>query len=380
MNILVVAHYQNDGSPTAIFIHDQVRAYAALGHQVQVIVPIPYGKQGYQTDSRFRSALREIDGIPHWFVRYLSLSKYGSRGLNSSCCIAAIKGKLPALLGGFCPDVIHAHTLGFDSAIGVWLKAQFSCPLVVTTHGSDASVPYEQGRLQWLRQQCDRADTVVAVSSVLANKLRASGTAAPVCSILNGFAIRNLPENLAKRPCTMLQAGALLSAKRQTVTLRAFAALKKKYPDMTLTLVGQGPEQENLNALCAELGIAEAVRFTGQLSNQNVLAEMAQARFFCMPSVREGFGIVYLEAMACGCITIGTEGEGIADLIENGKNGFLVPPDDPDAIVDVAEWCFAHPGPADAIAQRGKQVAMTLTWEKNAVKYIALFQSLIQQK
>lgn len=380
MNILVVAHYQNDGSPTAIFIHDQVRAYAALGHQVQVIVPIPYGKQGYQTDSRFRSALREIDGIPHWFVRYLSLSKYGSRGLNSSCCIAAIKGKLPALLGGFCPDVIHAHTLGFDSAIGVWLKAQFSCPLVVTTHGSDVSIPYEQGRLDWIRETGDKADSIVAVSSALADKVRASGTKKPVCTILNGFAIQHLPPNIERQPGSIIQVGYLQDQKRQAITLRAFADLQERHPEMSLTLVGKGPEREHLEALSRELGVAESVHFTGQISNQEVLTEMAKAQFFCMPSVREGFGIVYLEAMACGCITIGTEGEGIADLIENGKNGFLVPPDDPDAIVDVAEWCFAHPGPADAIAQRGKQVAMTLTWEKNAVKYIALFQSLIQQK
>ena len=96
-----------------------------------------------------------------------------------------------------------------------------------------------------------------------------------------------------------------------------------------------------------------------------------------MPSIPEGFGIAYLEAMASGCITIGTEGEGIADLIVSGKNGFLVPPDDPDSIVRVIEWCLEHPEEADIIAERGRKDALGLTWEYNAKQYINLFQELL---
>ena len=80
--------------------------------------------------------------------------------------------------------------------------------------------------------------------------------------------------------------------------------------------------------------------------------------------------------MANGCITIGTEGEGIADLIVSGENGFLVPPDDPQAIVQVIEWCLAHPGEAAAIAERGRQDAQGLTWASNARQYIKLFEEV----
>lgn len=72
-----------------------------------------------------------------------------------------------------------------------------------------------------------------------------------------------------------------------------------------------------------------------------------------MPSVREGFGMVYLEAMSCGCITIGTEGEGIADFIISGKNGILVPPDEPDAIVAAVESCLSDPAYAASLAEQG---------------------------
>ena len=172
--------------------------------------------------------------------------------------------------------------------------------------------------------------------------------------------------------------GHLIAQKHFDTTLRAFARLKETQPAACLTIVGHGPEQKALEQLAQVLGVSNAVRFTGQLSNEGVLAEMSRAQFFCMPSVREGFGIVYLEAMAAGCITIGTKGEGIADLIANGENGFLVPPESPDAIEQVMAWCLAHPQEAAAIAQHGKQDAMALTWDSNAKKYLELFRTLTE--
>ena len=144
-------------------------------------------------------------------------------------------------------------------------------------------------------------------------------------------------------------------------------------------MIGWGREQENLKNLCISLGVSDSVRFVERIPNAEVLAEMAKTQFFCMTSVREGFGIVYLEAMASSCITIGTQGEGIADFIENGKNGFLVPPDDPEAIVQVMEWCLAHPQEAATIAARGEAAARELTWEANAKKYLELFAFLCRR-
>lgn len=378
MNILVVAHYQNDSSPTAIFVHDQVKAYAALGHRVRVIVPIALGKHGFLTGGRFRSYRERIDGTEHFFVRHLSLSKYGAGGFNTRRAIGAVARQYDRLFADFTPDIIHAHTLGFDSEIGAWLKARLHVPLVVTTHGSDTSIPYEQGQLSWLAEEVAPADHVAAVSSALAKKLADSGTKTPISVILNGFRVQALPAATEKEPCSVIQVGHLIAQKHFDTTLRAFALLKETQPAACLTIVGHGPEQKALEQLAQVLGVSNAVRFTGQLSNEGVLAEMSRAQFFCMPSVREGFGIVYLEAMAVGCITIGTEGEGIADLIANGENGFLVPPESPDAIEQVMAWCLAHSQEAAAVAQHGKQDAMALTWDSNAKKYLELFRTLTE--
>lgn len=376
MNILVVCHYGLYTDLSASFVHNQVKAYAALGHRVRVIIPVAIGKK--LTGQRIGPSLsvRKEGGAELYYLRFLSLSNYGEKRFNASSAIAALRPKLGKILDGFQPEVIHAHTLGFDSGIGVWLKEQLGCPLVVTTHGSDTSIPMEQGKGAEMKALCDRADRVVSVSSALGGKLRACGTNTPITTILNGFALEHLPKDCAKQSLTVLQVGNLLKQKRADVTLRAFARTRQTHPEAGLTIIGQGPERSALESLCEELDVTDAVRFTGRIPNQKVLSEMAKAQFFIMPSVREGFGIVYLEAMACGCITIGTEGEGIADLIVSGENGFLVPPDDPDAIVRVIEWCIEHPEESAAIAERGRQDALGLTWGKNAETYIRLFEEI----
>ena len=379
MNILVVCYYGLYQDLSCSFVHAQAREYARLGHRVRVLVPIPYGKRDWD-GSRFSAVPRRMDGVELVPLRYFTFSKYGKKGLNAQSALLALRPRLAALLRDFPPDVIHAHTLGFTSRVGVWLKGRLDCPLVVTTHGSDTSIPVEQGRAAELKPFCDAADRIVAVSSALADKLRTCGTKTPISVVLNGFQPRFLPKDTPKVPLSFIQVGNLLEQKRFHVTIRAFAAIRERHGEASLTIIGQGPERDALTALCRELGVKDSVRFLGQVPNETVLAEMAKAQFFCMPSVREGFGIVYLEAMASGCVTIGTEGEGIADLIVSGENGFLVPPDDPEAIVRVVEGCLRDPADTAAVSERGRQDAMALTWEANARQYLPLFQSLSERK
>lgn len=375
MNILVVCYYGLYQDLSCSFVHAQAREYVRLGHRVRVLVPIPYGKRDWD-GSRLSASPRRADGVELVPLRYLTLSKYGEKGFNTKSAVLALRPRLGRLLAGFSPDVIHAHTLGFNSQVGAWLKGRLGCPLVVTTHGSDTSIPVEQGRAAELKPFCDAADRIVAVSSALADKLRTCGTKTPISVVLNGFQPRFLPKDTPKGPLSFIQVGNLLEQKRFHVTIRAFAAIRERHGEASLTIIGQGPERDALTALCRELGVETAVRFLGQVPNETVLAEMAKAQFFCMPSVREGFGIVYLEAMASGCVTIGTEGEGIADLIVSGENGFLVPPDDPEAIVRVVEGCLRDPADTAAVSEWGKRDARELTWERNAWQYVKVFEEV----
>ncbi len=379
MNILVVAHYQGDGSPSAIFIHDQVRAYLALGHRVRVLAPIAIGKTGW-SGKKWGGLVQQmdIDGATYIFMRYLSLSHYGNGWFNTASATTSLRKCVSRLVNGFQPDVIHAHTLGFDSELGALLKERLHVPLVVTTHGSDTSIPYERGKITRLKSTCNRADTIVAVSSALGKKVAASGTNTTIRTILNGFQIGNTCAACRTNPYSVLQVGALSQQKRVFQTVEAFAQVKADFPDAVLTLVGEGQERKHLEEQCATLGISDSVQFLGYLPNKEALQVMAQHTVFVMPSVREGFGIVYLEAMASGCITIGSQGEGIADFIRDGENGFLVPTDSPGTIAEKILWCFQHLKEGQDIAQQGRRDALTQTWEKNALEYQQLFMNLLE--
>lgn len=375
MNILVICHYGLYQNPAISFVHAQVREYVKLGHCVRVIVPVALGKKAWK-QGKWRAIPYTLDGVEIYPVRYMSISKIGNDWFNLWAVLAAINCKKKHLLAGFLVDIIHAQNMGFDSAIGRIFRHYCDCPMVVTTHGSDTTIPFDQGKLHALYNICKQADTIVAVSKALADKLRQCGTSTPIHIIINGFQREHIQTDNVKISNSIIQVGNLLPSKRFSVTIDAFAMFRKQYPDAILTIIGQGPERQRLEQQCKALGISQAVRFLGQVPNEVVLEEMAKHKFFVMPSVREGFGIVYLEAMASGCITIGTEGEGIASFLRNGENGYLIPADSPDVLTDLLIDCSECPERADAVAQHGRTDALHQTWEKNAQDYLALFESL----
>lgn len=387
MNILVTCSYWYYSDFSSSFIHAQAKAYAAAGQRVRVLIPLPLGSHRLPDGAvRITPLLHclERDGVEICYFSALSLSNFGNHrlggfSLNVRAAIFALQLQFPIIFRDFKPDIVHAHAFGYGDMVGKWLSERLSCPLVVTTHGGDAGTLFEGGQRESLCRQCETIDAIVAVSAKLATGVRSCGTAAPIHTIFNGFAADNVT-TAEKLPHSMIQVGNLIPSKHNDYTLQAVARLREQYSDITLTVVGGGTEQPRLEKLTATLSLTGCVRFLGHLPNAEALAEMAKSRFFVMPSYPEGFGIVYLEAMASGCITIGTEGEGISDFIIHGENGFLVPPDDVDAIVKVIDWCLSHPAEADAIAERGKADAIAMTWEHNAQQYLALFETLIKKQ
>ena len=379
MDLLVICHYRLYKDYDASFVHQQVRALVSKGVRVRVLIPTVIGEKD-KNGARIFPILQEktVDGAELYYFRHPTLSSLGKTGGNAKLAIAALAPFLSRVTKDFHPAVIHAHTLGYDSIIGAWLKKKLHCPLVVTTHGSDTAVWLQAGKTALLKGWCDAADTVVAVSTALESKVKMAGSSTPTAVILNGFASHALPETPpARLPHRLIQVGHLIPLKRFDVTIRALSILRKEFPDASLCVIGEGSEKEKLLSLTSSLGLSDAVSFLGKLENRRVLEEMSASAAFVMVSKPEGFGIVYAEAMSCGCLTVGTEGEGIADLIVSGENGYLVPADNPKAIATVLSDAFRDPQKAFIMASRGREAALRLTWEANAEKYLALYQSLL---
>ena len=102
-------------------------------------------------------------------------------------------------------------------------------------------------------------------------------------------------------------------------------ALNRIYPDndFGFDIIGIDNSVTELSALVSSMSLGEQVRFHGRKPRTEVIRLMKDSQCFIMISENEAFGLVYLEAMACGCITIGSRGEGVDGVIEHGVNGFL---------------------------------------------------------
>lgn len=116
--------------------------------------------------------------------------------------------------------------------------------------------------------------------------------------------------------------------KGHDLTIRAVARLRDSGRSVRLRIVGGGPERAALQSLTEQLGIDEAVEFTGSVSENDVITYLRAADAFVLASHFEGLGVAYMEAMALGLPTIGTDAGGVGEIITHERDGLLVPPED----------------------------------------------------
>jgi phosphatidyl-myo-inositol dimannoside synthase len=128
--------------------------------------------------------------------------------------------------------------------------------------------------------------------------------------------------------------------------LEAWPTVRGAVPDARLVVVGGGDDVHRLRQRALHLGIADAVRFTGLVSEATLVALRERAAFFAMPSTNEGFGLVYLEAMRSGLACIGCTGDAAAEIIVDHQTGLLVAPGDLDALAAAVTRLFIEPAAA----------------------------------
>jgi glycosyltransferase involved in cell wall biosynthesis len=115
------------------------------------------------------------------------------------------------------------------------------------------------------------------------------------------------------------------------VTIRALPRILADFPEVKYLVVGRGDDQPRLAQLAQEMGVSDRVIFAGFVPTEELIEHYRLADAYIMPS-QEGFGIVYLEAMACGIPVLSGDADGSADPLQDGKLGWRVPHRDPEAV------------------------------------------------
>ena len=152
--------------------------------------------------------------------------------------------------------------------------------------------------------------------------------------------------------------------------LRALPAVRRAVPRARALIAGDGPEHARLRALAAALGLGDAAVFTGTLPDDRLELLYRQADVFCLPSVQEGFGIVFLEAMACGLPVVATQAAAIPEVVPDRRAGLLVPPGDVAALSHALVELLARPSLRASYAAFGRAHVERFDWDRVAELFL----------
>ena len=281
----------------------------------------------------------------------------------------------------FEPDLVHVHYAG---GFGLWGMRAGVRPLVVSVWGSDiVDLPRSWVNRFILKKLLRRADHITATSRMLKTATLAymSGEDEKVSVVPFGI---NVPDSCPPLPdgtprlCFMKK---LRSLTGPDLLLKALAKAREKIDGISLTIAGDGPMTGELKQLTADLGLNDCVNFAGWIPNERIPDLLAEHHIMVMPSLKEAFGVVILEANACGRPVITSDAGGIAEVVRDNETGIMTPAGDVDrlagAIIKLA-------GDRELMSRMGRAgyefVEQNYSWEKSLDMMTELYERLIHEK
>ena len=252
------------------------------------------------------------------------------------------------LIRKYKPNILHAHWLIPQGLLAIILKKIYKIPFIITVHGSDL-FPLKNSIFRYLQK--------IVLSNCYACTVNSMATRNEVISRFPQFknkiyiipmgvnieafskAKQNLINRKYKNKKIILFVGRLNEQKGIEYLIKAIPAVKKRFFNLKLLIIGEGSHKSNLEKLTESLGLNDVVEFLGAKPHREVINCYHSAHVFVLPSITskigtEGLGLVLLEAMAAKLPVVGTNTGGIKYIIKNNENGILVEEKNPQEIAD----------------------------------------------
>lgn len=244
------------------------------------------------------------------------------------------------------PTAVHAHMTYNGSFWRKYLFFKLSklarIPFICHLHGSEFKVYVNNStgfRFRKIKEIVLFSDRFLVLSKGW--KEYVDGTFGGSCFVLPNFI--DLPRNVnAEQPKLkkIIFVGALIQRKGVLDLIEAFSRLCSDY---SLEICGDGPLRSEAEKLSQKLGLQSSVNFHGWLSGDSKYTLYKQSEIFVLPSYNEGLPLVVLEAIASKCVVVSTNVGAIAEVVENGRTGFIFSPGDIDGLVEHLKYILNHP-------------------------------------
>ena len=278
--------------------------------------------------------------------------------------------------------------------MGYFLKKITKTPYIITVQSADFSVYHPKANIKpvrWIynfirKKIYQNAIKCHAVSYHLKDHLGKWGIKGAVV-IPNGVDNFEFRPDLSKRKTrkelgldteNLIMCISRLEPKNGTEDLiKAADILRKKISEFKIAIIGSGSQRKRLEKLTEELGL-DSIFFLGDISHGSIPKYLASSDIFIRPSLAEGFGIVFIEAMACDVSVIGTPVGGIVDFLKNGETGLFCEPGNPRDIAEKIELLIKDKQLRNKLVENGhKLVVEVYNWDKISERIKRIYQSIL---
>ncbi len=286
-------------------------------------------------------------------------------------------------------DLIHALDGWPYGVVAALANIGLKKPFIITAIGTGAVQPfYSWWKRPIMKWAYRKADKVVAVSNSTKKEILKFLPDLKIEIIHHGVDFAKFQSIHAgyqaeaqKLKPYVLSIGSLKKRKGFNYSIEAFAKIAKDFPDLKYVVVGGGPEREALQLLITNYKLQNRVIFLENIHPDYVSALYQNAELFILLSQDdqkdiEGFGLVFLEAAACGLPVVATKNTSAEDAIADGKNGFLVPPKDSAAAAEMMKLILNDRKLKESFAKESISFANSMTWAKAATAYYAIYQNV----
>ena len=381
MNILVINYeYPPIGGGGGVLCKDISEGIAAKGHRITVVT-CHYGSLKKSEDLR---------GVTIFRVPVLMRKKQTVASLTSMISFVPMcVWKVKELMKSNTYDLINTHFAIPSGPAGQYLSRRYNIPNVLTILGGDIIdpskflSPHNTFLLnQTVRKMLFGADRVVAESTdIKKNAQKYYGFDRRVDIVPLGIYPNAHPNktrqdlDLPGDKFVFVTIGRLVKRKNLEDLLHIFRDVEKTVPSILL-VIGDGPEKDNIRNLAIQLGIHDAVRLLGRVSDEEKFQYLTASDVYLSTAIHEGFGIVFLEAMECGLPVISYDRGGQTDFLREGKTGYLIELGNKgNFILKLKELLNSEPSRME-IRDHNKNYVKEFYIEHVAEKYISIFKEV----